>query len=93
MNPVYSVGSTLFINEALVLANLTDIEKAIRLLFSESPSDRWQVNLDTLEHLDTAGALFLHQLPDLANQYESSLSPWALTRAFTVYLQICHAPS
>ncbi len=74
MNAIYSEGSTLFINEALVLANLTDIEKAIRLIFSESPSDRWQVNLDALERLDTAGALFLHQLPDLADQYESSLS-------------------
>ena len=74
MSPVYSKGSTLFLNEALVLANITEIEKAVRLLFSESPSDRWQVNLDGLEHLDTAGALFLHQLTALADQYESSLS-------------------
>ena len=73
MSSVYNQGSTLFLSDALVLTNLSEVDQTVRLLFSEHPSAQWQVNLDTLERLDTAGALFLHELSALANQHESSL--------------------
>ncbi len=69
MNAVRSDGHTLVFDDALAIANLAQVDAHIRQLFASEPAAHWTTDLSALVHLDTAGAIFLHRLPDLAAQH------------------------
>lgn len=73
MSAVRSDGHTLVFDDALSLANLAQVDARVRQLFASEPASNWTADLSALAHLDTAGAIFLHRLADLAAQHDCRL--------------------
>ncbi|MFT5088376.1 MAG: phospholipid/cholesterol/gamma-HCH transport system permease protein [Candidatus Latescibacterota bacterium] len=63
MNQVRSDGRTLVFSGVLGIGNLAQIDSRVRELLEAGPAGDWIADLRELEHLDTAGAVFLHRLP------------------------------
>jgi len=66
MNQVRSDDRLLVFSGVLGIGNLAQIDVRVQELLDAGPSGAWIADLSELEHLDTAGAIFLHRLPTAA---------------------------
>ena len=66
MSPVRSDGRTLVFSGAIDIGNLNQIDVEVQELLQSAAPGEWVAELGQLQHIDTAGAIFLHRLPTVA---------------------------
>ena len=66
----------------LTLAQIGLLETAVKTCLRQYPGSSLQVDLSQITHLDTAGAVFLHRLPELARQHGKELTATPLPAEF-----------
>ena len=66
MSPVRSDGRTLVFSGALDIGSLNQIDVEVQELLNSAAPGEWVAELGQLQHIDTAGAIFLHRLPTVA---------------------------
>ncbi len=76
----------------LTLEQIGPLEAAVKTCLRQHPGTNLQADLSQITHLDTAGAVFLRRLPELAQQHGKELTATPLPAEFQSFYDFIPPP-